>query len=334
MSNRHAHKDHLLKFADKSECDEFYGRLATIMSDKGNATVFFLNRNDYDMAKPSASNAANANTKVRQSSSSSSSPPTSVSDQTMLAAATATATSNRRLRLDRTVSSASNANNNSPNSTYKSALALASMPLDRPSVIVCHFDAPIIAPSHAPPTTYARHDELSRSSSRARLNEAESAMSFATEPITFATGLTPIVIKSAIKKSVAAPAVMIERGHSKSSSNLFYDSSNYSADFFRSPAQPQPQPLAMSDFFTAAAGANGYGGYSAEHADASSLTGFSVQQHQYQHPQHHQPAHHSPVKKTLLLKKSDISSPLNFNHVTHLDKPVPIGKRYRFGFNS
>lgn len=41
--------------------------------------------------------------------------------------------------------------------------------------------------------------------------------------------------------------------------------------------------------------------------------------------------------KTLLvkykkLKKSDISSPLNFNHVTHLDKPVPIGKRYKFDY--
>lgn len=41
--------------------------------------------------------------------------------------------------------------------------------------------------------------------------------------------------------------------------------------------------------------------------------------------------------KTLLvkykkLKKSDISSPLNFNHVTHLDKPVPIGKRYKIDY--
>lgn len=32
------------------------------------------------------------------------------------------------------------------------------------------------------------------------------------------------------------------------------------------------------------------------------------------------------------LKKSDISSPLNFNHVTHLDKPVPIGKRYKVDY--
>jgi hypothetical protein len=30
--------------------------------------------------------------------------------------------------------------------------------------------------------------------------------------------------------------------------------------------------------------------------------------------------------------KSEISSPVNFNHVTHLDKPVPIGKRYKFKY--
>ena len=34
------------------------------------------------------------------------------------------------------------------------------------------------------------------------------------------------------------------------------------------------------------------------------------------------------------LKKSDISSPVNFSHVTHLDKPVPIGKRYKLNYKS
>jgi hypothetical protein len=32
------------------------------------------------------------------------------------------------------------------------------------------------------------------------------------------------------------------------------------------------------------------------------------------------------------LKKSDISSPVSFSHVTHLDKPVPIGKRYKVNY--
>lgn len=49
-----------------------------------------------------------------------------------------------------------------------------------------------------------------------------------------------------------------------------------------------------------------------EHSDKGSLKSFLVK-----------------YKK---LKKSDISSPLNFNHVTHLDKPVPIGKRYKFDY--
>jgi hypothetical protein len=35
------------------------------------------------------------------------------------------------------------------------------------------------------------------------------------------------------------------------------------------------------------------------------------------------------VKK---LRKSDISSPVSFNHVTHLDKPVAIGKRYKVNY--
>lgn len=33
------------------------------------------------------------------------------------------------------------------------------------------------------------------------------------------------------------------------------------------------------------------------------------------------------------LRKSDISSPLSFNHVSHLDKPVAIGKRYKFNYS-
>ena len=32
------------------------------------------------------------------------------------------------------------------------------------------------------------------------------------------------------------------------------------------------------------------------------------------------------------LRKSDISSPVSFNHVTHLDKPVAIGKRYKVNY--
>lgn len=34
------------------------------------------------------------------------------------------------------------------------------------------------------------------------------------------------------------------------------------------------------------------------------------------------------------LKKSDISAPVDFNHVTHLDKPVPIGRRYKLNYKS
>jgi hypothetical protein len=33
------------------------------------------------------------------------------------------------------------------------------------------------------------------------------------------------------------------------------------------------------------------------------------------------------------LRKSDISSPLSFSHVSHLDKPVAIGKRYKFNYS-
>jgi hypothetical protein len=36
--------------------------------------------------------------------------------------------------------------------------------------------------------------------------------------------------------------------------------------------------------------------------------------------------------KSKKFKKSDISSPINFNHVMHLDKPVPIGKRYKLNY--
>ncbi len=32
------------------------------------------------------------------------------------------------------------------------------------------------------------------------------------------------------------------------------------------------------------------------------------------------------------LRKSDISSPLSFNHISHLDKPVAIGKRYKLNY--
>lgn len=34
------------------------------------------------------------------------------------------------------------------------------------------------------------------------------------------------------------------------------------------------------------------------------------------------------------LRKSDISAPANFNHVTHLDKPVPIGRRYKLNYKA
>ena len=37
------------------------------------------------------------------------------------------------------------------------------------------------------------------------------------------------------------------------------------------------------------------------------------------------------VKK---LRKSDIGAPVNFSHVTHLDKPVPIGRRYKLNYKS
>ncbi|CAF0713493.1 unnamed protein product [Brachionus calyciflorus] len=36
--------------------------------------------------------------------------------------------------------------------------------------------------------------------------------------------------------------------------------------------------------------------------------------------------------KSKKLKKSDISDPVNFNHVSHLDKPVAIGKRYNVNY--
>jgi hypothetical protein len=44
----------------------------------------------------------------------------------------------------------------------------------------------------------------------------------------------------------------------------------------------------------------------------------------------------NPLKDWLIkckkLKKSDISNPVNFNHVAHLDKPVPIGRRYKLNY--
>lgn len=40
----------------------------------------------------------------------------------------------------------------------------------------------------------------------------------------------------------------------------------------------------------------------------------------------------SLLVKNRKLKKSDISDPLNFSHVSHLDKPVAIGKRYKVDY--
>jgi hypothetical protein len=40
----------------------------------------------------------------------------------------------------------------------------------------------------------------------------------------------------------------------------------------------------------------------------------------------------STAGKYKKLKKSEISSPVNFNHITHLDKPVAIGKRYKLNY--
>jgi len=34
------------------------------------------------------------------------------------------------------------------------------------------------------------------------------------------------------------------------------------------------------------------------------------------------------------LKKSDISGPVNFQHLTHIDQPVPIGRRYKLNYKS
>jgi hypothetical protein len=38
--------------------------------------------------------------------------------------------------------------------------------------------------------------------------------------------------------------------------------------------------------------------------------------------------------KSKKFRKSDISAPVNFSHVTHLDKPVPIGKRYKLNYKA
>lgn len=104
-------------------------------------------------------------------------------------------------------------------------------------------------------------------------------------------------------------------------------SSSHLADIMSMPPKSRKDPMSGSvaslgaDVATAAAAANavgaGAGGGRVEPSSSVSSTTNRI--------------------KTLLvkykkLKKSDISSPLNFNHVTHLDKPVPIGKRYKFDY--
>ena len=293
---RHAHKEHMLKFAIKRDCDQFCYELAKIMNDRRNGDLFF---NDLLInAEPSSKS-------------------NSISQLNDLGGGYFTRNGpNYR-------------SNNSLNSLNNSSIHpfIAQMPenafLASSSVIICHFDFLI----------YNSTTNLIQTPSIAKKLE-DTASIFKNQSL---SSLSLAKYDSGLKKPSGSALNLIKKSSIKPS-NLLRKYSNSSSTI--APATlslgklvglnrkdsigSTDDHLDIDILKTANDDASIASGVGSNANESRSVIDFDEFR-----SRNLDSSMKSVIVKYRKLRKSDISSPVNFNHITHLDKPVAIGKRYK-----
>jgi hypothetical protein len=290
--NRHAHKEHLIKFVIKRDCDDFCFRLMRIMNDKRNSDLFI---NEYLDNASSISNLNNLRSKNHFQ-------------------------SNQSLN---------SLNSSSTNQTTQFPQQIQS----KSSVIICHFDFFNYEFNHDAQSLGAGLTKKTLSLSNK--NTSLSSLSLGKYDQTSLSKVDATVQnfpKSAIKSQSK-----LTRQYSSSSANIITTSNRPRIGLFRNESLRSNDDIETNVFIKQhkKSFANGelkhltgsvinLGGNGSINSYLLGKNGASGE------------TTASRIKNLLVkykkLKKSEISSPLNFNHVTHLDRPVPIGKRYKIDY--
>jgi hypothetical protein len=175
-------------------------------------------------------------------------------------------------------------------------MAVSALPhnLNRSSVIICHFDFSV-------PKAFSPNVENDKNINLAPKNEFMSSLTFDAQD-------TNSHKKSSIKP--ISKSVNLIRKYSNSSSSIL------------SPYNEEDNDTGLED----------YSKFDCTY-DNSSLNSSILTTNTFNGSISN---NRNPIKDILIklkkFKKSDISNPVNFNHVAHLDKPVPIGKRYKLNY--
>lgn len=282
------HKEHLIKFVIKRDCDEFCFKLSRIMNDKRNSDLFINESLDGV---------------------------SSINNLTSLRTGAAATSKNSYYQ--------SNQSLNSINSSQSNQTQMFGAQ-SKSSVIICHFDF----------FNYEfNHDANSLAASFTRKEKTPSlpdSRQIVSNSIYYdnSGGLGKSDIPNLLPKSAIKSSSRLIRQHSNSSANIL----------------PTPRPrsgLVRNESFrsndTVLTADTTFDVYSmstkVNKPEIKNLTGSVANLGAAVAGAE---TTTSRIKTLLVkykkLKKSDISSPLNFNHVTHLDKPVPIGKRYKIDY--
>lgn len=260
--NRHTHKEHLIKFVIKRDCDEFCFKLMKIMNDKRNSDLFvneYLNNENNECVNDLKFNRNSFNYESNQSL-------------------------------------------NSINSIHSSNYTSANV--NKSSVIICHFD-------------FFNYNFNNNNNNKIVPSSANVNYSLGKKSSFSSLGsLEPL-------DNVTKPSSSYRR-HGR----LVKQYSNSSANMAAAGAANGEVSSLASDSYAA-------GDKSKSSVEFKNLTG-SVINLEESGATRNSITTSAKIKNLLVkykkLKKSDISSPVNFSHVTHLDKPVPIGKRYKFDY--
>lgn len=271
--NRHAHKEHLLKFVIKKDCEEFYDVLTNIMKNKKNQHIFLLKDTDYFLNKNYSSQFESIQ-------------PDNLDE-----------IRKKEEQIKKYLSDASLSSN------FNLSHSSISKNFNKSSVIICHFDFSV-------PKTEI--NDIVENSKIVGLNENEKRFHLQPKKTfnnSFDNQDTNSINKKTLSKSNSKPTNLFRR-YSNSSSSII------------SPKNEEDYNIRLDDYSKFD---NTYDNSSLNSSILTTNTcNDSISNNR------------NPIKDILVklkkFKKSDISYPVNFNHVAHLDKPVPIGKRYKLNY--
>lgn len=319
--NRHAHKEHLLKFVIKRDCDEFCYKLMKIMNDKRNSDLF---SNDY--LKPCSSNQSlnSLNSLSRQNSHIYS--PAAMSSSSVIICHFDFLIYNKIAQSKSLTAS---------NSTSNLQLYRGNNIYKNPSMSSLSFNGKFDENGSVSNSVNNLSGSSSNLVKKSSMKTSNTSYISSHKPLerkysNSSSNIIPHLLKSSLASKLSRAQSFKSNINGIDEEDQIDEYDEY--DYENRTLNPSINGSIVSNSVLNLADLNGKGG------STSSQIGNSMQFLNGNGLADAQASSNSsnPIKQLLVkyrkLRKSDISSPVNFNHVTHLDKPVPIGKRYKLNY--